>query len=688
MHILDFYSINGLYEEMFTPCVTDIEDKPLTCFQDLRRLSGLFWATLLREQTIKKAIHALELQYKYTICEQPQYSAILADPEQFIALVRSAAIDIANQGISPVAFFSCVETLSILCKLYSDYLFYPFILTITDGILLNEFSAKELVQNCMNPAKNPYLSFLEESAFPLIDREEPTLIWLHGPLRMSTMAMAYYARQLWPQTHICVVDHSSEYYSLNKITDLLKRNDILFSVIDSIVLDDTKNTKQQLLSAVEQGRSLSDISNLLFMDQAKAEMVQTPYADGVMTTFRENITTRPRSFPNRPDVIDPSEIADGKISPEAICHWKKCTFCGINHKYKSERTVAETIDEKLDVLASLVNRGCRYVWFIDEAVPPEDLEVFAAGLIRRKIPIKWQVRARLDSKFDERLCRLLSEAGLIEVRFGLESGSEKILKKMNKFDESFHFDFLHQIVEAFSKVNISVHFPIIIGFPGETPADRVKTYRLLGELKAEYPAVSFNINLLGLDIASELYRRFERFDLQEISFPCAPKYFLGNIINRWTDENGPFQNQLLSEEQTKVMREMLYPWMPASALTPPHIFYRLSETVRNTLVWKANDPKWYEDKRPTRIEAEKRLCLAPKTVRKGLEAKSYLWYNWIQHSFVVVEKEYHDLLSQFYVPKTIRECFADGETPPPEMETFLLRVLRMGILHLKEDSIE
>ncbi len=35
------------------------------------------------------------------------------------------------------------------------------------------------------------------------------------------------------------------------------------------------------------------------------------------------------------------------------------------------------------------------------------------------------------------------------------------------------------------------------------------------------------------------------------------------------------------------MREMLYPWMPIDSFIKPHIFYRLSETARHTLKWKA-----------------------------------------------------------------------------------------------------
>ena len=39
------------------------------------------------------------------------------------------------------------------------------------------------------------------------------------------------------------------------------------------------------------------------------------------------------------------------------------------------------------------------------------------------------------------------------------------------------------------------------------------------------------------------------------------------------------------------MREMLYPWLPEDALVSPHIFYRLMETIRNTLIVKDKKDK-------------------------------------------------------------------------------------------------
>lgn len=61
----------------------------------------------------------------------------------------------------------------------------------------------------------------------------------------------------FPNVHISISRHSSEYYSLNKLESYLTQNDYLFKMVDSIILEYYDETEGKLLSALENNEELS-----------------------------------------------------------------------------------------------------------------------------------------------------------------------------------------------------------------------------------------------------------------------------------------------------------------------------------------------------------------------------------------------------------------------------------------------
>lgn len=200
---------------------------------------------------------------------------------------------------------------------------------------------------------------------------------------------------------------------------------------------------------------------------------------------------------------------------------------------------------------------------------------------------------------------------------------------MNKFDQNFSLDLVEHICELFCKHNISVHFPMIIGFPGETFFDRKNTYVFLKNIHEKYHNVTFNINLFGLDIRSPMFANWTNYEITDIHFPCLPCYFIGNIV-QWRGVDN-FSSSMLSDERDKFVRDTLYPWMPHNATLPPYIFYRLSETIRNTLYWKEK-----EIPRPAEMTDQCYLTVNPNiTFSYQGNRNIYIIYNWDTHHYMI-----------------------------------------------------
>jgi radical SAM superfamily enzyme YgiQ (UPF0313 family) len=279
-------------------------------------------------------------------------------------------------------------------------------------------------------------------------------------------------------------------------------------------------------------------------------------------------------------------VAEGKLYPDKVCFWRKCAFCGINSKFFENVDVAsEPIDDKIHTIREHCENenGVKFFWFYDEAVSAELLREFAQAVVKSDVSFIWHIRSRLEGSFDSELCSLLYRSGLREIRFGLESASPEVQKTINKF-ERFDLAEIESIVENMANAGIGVHFPCIVGFPGETKAQRYETYNFLLGLRKRYGSLlTFNINVLELDVGSDFYKNPSKYGINDITLPCEEEHFLGNLAQSWSYENSDFDRVELSREQEAVMR-VLYPFIKGASFVPVRIFYRLIENMRKTLV--------------------------------------------------------------------------------------------------------
>ena len=584
---MNLYPIMGIYQEIYNPDFKSMSESigDETGINVFKNINSFFWASILSESTINKLLNILEDQNEYDKLN-PKYIAIKNNREYFIKNIKKAIESLSHHSCSQKDFFSYLETLQIFCNMYSKYISNPFVLTIEEGFDVDECSSLDLINNATNPALNPYYNFLFNNCKEIIDTVKPDIVWIRGKIKLSTITLAIWAKRVNPNVHISVVGHSSEYYSLNKIVEYLKENKCLFSIVDSIVLDDSLRTMKQLYNCLENKGDLSKVKNILYVDRSNGKIKQND-----IEIFEQNIVDW-TSKRRKEDIklkrkVAASELVNIKLWPNSKCFWNKCTFCGINQKYDKTHYTGEflNVNEIVNYIEQLYLQGCKFFWFIDEAIPPKIIMEFSKCLIHKNIQIYWQIRSRIDYDYNSIDFELLYRAGLREIRLGLESASSRIRDLMNKFPTDIDNDYIENLVKKFNDNGISVHFPMIIGFPTETKEERLLTYEFLTYLHNKYSLVTFNINILGLDVSSILFNKFWEFGISAICFPCSPSHFLGNIVD-WNSYEVKFERETLDIERNSIMRNVLYPWMPTNCFLPIYVFYRLSETSRNTLVWK------------------------------------------------------------------------------------------------------
>lgn len=146
----------------------------------------------------------------------------------------------------------------------------------------------------------------------------------------------------------------------------------------------------------------------------------------------------------------------------------KCVFCSETHFWKYRGRAARNILEEIADL--YFGRGVDVFWFLDSLVNGNlnELRAFCKGVIARDMKIHWTGYARHDKRMDLEFYKDLAASGCLSLSYGIESGSNKVLKDM---DKGVTVDEIEQNLKDGASVGVDAFSNWIIGFPTEKPQD-------------------------------------------------------------------------------------------------------------------------------------------------------------------------------------------------------------------------
>lgn len=200
-----------------------------------------------------------------------------------------------------------------------------------------------------------------------------------------------------------------------------------------------------------------------------------------------------------PELVIPLCVSEG-------CYWGKCSFCNHESLHGRGYTIA-TIDEAVNYINKAHEQtGARVFSFVDSVIPFSWLEQIADRLINTKIV--WDACVRFDrtnTNFEKLYaggCRLL--------RFGLESGSQRVLNLMNK---GILLSDVADVLAKCSAAGIATFVFFFTGFPGETKQDAVQTIDFLKDNK-KYISFANGGGLFYLGKGSPIYISPKQYNVE------------------------------------------------------------------------------------------------------------------------------------------------------------------------------
>ena len=247
---------------------------------------------------------------------------------------------------------------------------------------------------------------------------------------------------------------------------------------------------------------LEGIKNLTFKGK-NGEIISNPER-GVI----EDLDSMP--FPQR----DGFYCGDKKIDKGAIITSRgcpfQCTYCA-SPKIWNRKVRYRNIDSVFEELEIIVkDLGVSLVRFQDDTftLKKERTMQLMEKMLSRNLNIKWLCDTRID-RLDKEMLQMMKRSGCVRLKTGIESGSDKILKKVHK---GINVKKIKEVVKMIKESDISLTTYFMIGFPGETDDDIKKTIKLAGEIESDYHSLSVVAPYYGTQVYSDLEKEGFDFD--------------------------------------------------------------------------------------------------------------------------------------------------------------------------------
>jgi anaerobic magnesium-protoporphyrin IX monomethyl ester cyclase len=188
----------------------------------------------------------------------------------------------------------------------------------------------------------------------------------------------------------------------------------------------------------------------------------------------------------------------------------ECTYCASPSIW--ERKVRyRSVDNVLAELEYMVKaRGVKLVRFQDDTFTlnkARTMEILDK-IMTKGLDIEWLCDTRIDV-LDKEMLKMMKRSGCVRLKTGVESGSDKILKKIRK---GISVDQVKETVKLIKDLGISLTTYFMIGFPGETNEDIEKTISLAEEIKSDYNSLSIVAPYYGTQVYKDLEESGFDFD--------------------------------------------------------------------------------------------------------------------------------------------------------------------------------
>ena len=275
--------------------------------------------------------------------------------------------------------------------------------------------------------------------------------------------------------------------------------------IDAVVTGEGEATLVELLDRLSRGIPLNGLKGLVYRERDMVvenpprplidDLDSLPFPARELLGKSDSYIPPPATYRRRPVAV---------VISSRGCN-RRCIFCFQIDRQREKGIRYRSINNVMKEIEHCLRQGYREIKFIDDTLAADygrALEL-AEEIRRRGLDFTWFASACVH-QVDRRLLKAFKDAGCWAILMGAESGVQKNLNTLRK---GITLEQIRRAVRDAKNVGLRVFTPFLIGIPGETYEEALKTIDFACELDPDMA----NFHSLTPFPGTDLFDNLERF---------------------------------------------------------------------------------------------------------------------------------------------------------------------------------
>jgi anaerobic magnesium-protoporphyrin IX monomethyl ester cyclase len=250
----------------------------------------------------------------------------------------------------------------------------------------------------------------------------------------------------------------------------------------AVVIGEGEETFRELLAALSKGEDPLKVKGMFIRSPGggavfsgprepveNLDLIEKPFYPGFKSFSFKNYC----GFPSLPRPTAPIISSRGCVFD--------CTYCG-SVKFWGNRWRYRSADNIIDEMGWLIGKmGAKSVFFFDDnfLVNKDRVIDLCEKIIKKEWKIKWSCCSHVKMINDDVL-KMMKKSGCVSIDFGVESGSDMILKNINKKQTRLDIEKAFALVH---KNGIKPRAYLMVGNKGENEATIDETIDMIGNIR-------------------------------------------------------------------------------------------------------------------------------------------------------------------------------------------------------------
>ena len=515
----------------------------------------------------------------------------------------------------------------------------------------------EEVERASRPGADPFDDYVRQTLIPRLRDAKVDVVGLSvcfpGQLQPA-YAFALKIKRELPHVHVTCGGPGITQMLIRLTGQRLAR---ALGPFDSACVFEGEHTLLGLVRALEEKRPLRECANVVVRDKLMgARWLSGHGMEDLKVLPPPDFDGLPLDTYFAPQLVLPYDPTRG-------CYWGKCTFCHyglaeVGTAAYRERELSGIV-EHLRVLSE--KHDTRYFYFSQDSVAPKTIVKLSQAIIDAGLDIRWATDLKPEKYLTQERADILRKAGAVACALGVESGSDRVLKLI---DKGAPVAVVSTVVDHLATAGIAAEAMCFTDFPTETHEEAVATLDFLGERRDRLAV--YIVGEFGLTHGSLVAQSPAQFGIRETWELDGDHLGLGIFFAPhapWkTDaERADVDDQL--EELSTGWALRTYPWAGAVSTAHTVLYYdRRGASVFRDLAKRGLREQILGAKTKA-FEGD--LRFDPRVASRAEEREGAIWSTLVNDQRRVGRGPYEELAARAPAlkPKPVRLTFAAGEEP-------------------------